>query len=122
MVSASAFVVVAVDADDAGVDTHAARLELVTSLPICAQRSCDPPRAGRSNGSHTHRRHHHRRHSPDFRSARPVDGCGWSTRVYVCGWSYCRTNSCLASPDGPACAMASAAAARMKISLQRDRK
>lgn len=122
-VSASAFVVVAVDADDVGVDTaRAARPELVTSPPICAQRSCDPPRAGRSSGSHTHRWYYRRCHSPDCHSARLVDECGWSTRVCECGWSYCRTNSCLASPDGPVCAMASAAAARMKISLQRNRK
>lgn len=123
MVFASASAVVAVGADDADVDTaHAARPGLATSLPICAQRSCGPPRARRSSGSHIRRWHRRRHHSPDYRSAQPAGECGWSTQVCGCGWSYCRMNSCLASPDGPACAIASAAAIRMKISLQRDRK
>lgn len=118
-VSASA--VVAVDADDADVDiAHAARPGSATLLPTCAQRSCDPPHAGRSNGSRTRRRRRRRRRSPDSHFARPVGECDWSTRVYGCGWSYCRMNSCLASLNGPACAIASAAAVRMKISLQRE--
>lgn len=120
-VFASASVAVAVDVGDVGDTAHAARPGSVTSPPICVQRSCDLPRAGRSSGNHTRRWHRRRRHSRDCHSARPADECGWSTQVYGCGWSYCRTNSCLASPDGPACAIAPVAAVRMNMSLQRDR-
>lgn len=122
-VSAFASAVAAADADDANVDiAHAARPGSATLPPICERRSCGLLRAGRSSGSRTHQRHRHRRRSPDCRSAQPADECGWSTRVYECGWSYYQTNLCLASPDGPACAVAPVAAVRTKISLQHDRK
>lgn len=118
-----AFAVVAVDADDVGVDiAHAAHPGSAMSPPICVQRFCGLPREERSSGSRTRRWHHRRRHSRDCHFALPADECGWSIQVCGCGWLYCRMNSCLASLDGPACATASAAAARMKMNLQRDRK
>lgn len=116
MVSASASAVVAVDADDADVDTvRAARPGSATSPPIYAQRFCDLPRAGRSSGSRTRQRRRRQRRSPDYRFARPADECGWSTLACECGWSCCQTNSCPVSLGGPACAAVLVAVIEMKI-------
>lgn len=118
MVSASASAVVAVDADDADIDTaRAAHPGSVTSLPTYARRSYDPPRAGRSSGSRTRRWRRRQHRSPGYRFARPADGCGWSIPVCECEWSCCRTNSCPASLGGPASAAVSVAVVGIKISL-----
>lgn len=118
MVSASAFAVVAVDADDEDVDTvHAAHPGSATLPPTYAQRFYGPPRAGRSNGSRTRRRRRRQHRSPGCRFARPVDGCDLSTPACECGWSCCRTNSCPVLLGDPACAAVLVAVVGMKMSL-----